>query len=117
MNDIITITGIRGFGYHGVFEAERQQGQDFIVDISLSITKGAGADDQLEHTVDYGNVADRVYAAIIGPPFALIEALAQHIADTILQITGVHSVTITIHKPHAPITVPFDDVSITIQRP
>jgi dihydroneopterin aldolase len=117
MSDTITISGIRGFGYHGVFESEREQGQDFIVDVTLTIAKGAGSDDQLDHTVDYGEVAERVHALIVGPPFALIEALAQQMADSVLSIDGVHAVTVTVHKPQAPITVPFDDVAITIHRP
>lgn len=117
MNDTITITGIRGFGYHGVFAEERESGQEFIVDVRLDVPKGSGATDDLENTVDYGAVSERVHGAILGPPFALIEALAQHIADILLAMPGVLGVSITVHKPHAPISVPFEDVSITIHRP
>ena len=117
MTDRIAIRGIRGFGYHGVFAHEREQGQEFIVDVDLGIVKGSGSNDQLDNTVDYGSVAERIHAAIVGEPFALIEALAQHIADQVMQIPGVIDITVTVHKPQAPIAVPFDNVSITIRRP
>jgi len=117
MSDRIAVHGIRGFGFHGVYQRERDEGQEFIVDIELQVAKGSGANDELANTVDYGGVATAVHAAITGPPFALIEALAQHIADDVLAIPGVESVIVTVHKPHAPISVPFTDVTVTIERP
>jgi dihydroneopterin aldolase len=117
MADQIIITGIRGFGHHGVFEHERLVGQDFSVDVRLrvSTTTAAGSDD-LADTVDYGQVAAAVHALIVGDPVDLVETLAERIAEACLAFPGVKRVRVSVHKPHAPIDVPFDDVELRITR-
>jgi dihydroneopterin aldolase len=115
--DQIIIHGIRGFGYHGVFAHERQSGQEFIVDVVLTISASSGSDDELAGTVDYGTVAQVIHDHITGEPRALIERLAQDMAESCLSIPGVLGVEITLHKPSAPIPVPFDDVMVKVQRP
>ncbi len=115
--DTIRITGIRGYGYHGVLDAERSLGQTFIVDVALSVAIAEAArTDDLARTVDYAVVATAVHARITGPPFALIEALAERIAEDCLAHEGVAAAEVTVHKPQAPVTVPFDDISITLTR-
>lgn len=118
MNDSISITGIRGFGYHGVLPSERADGQEFIVDVTLQFSLApAGLSDDLTKSVHYGEVANDVHAEIVGDPVNLIEALAERIASRILKRKLVQSVVVTVHKPSAPIEVPFADVSVTITRP
>ena len=118
MTDIIQITGIRGRGFHGVFAHEREQGQEFRVDVSVHLSSlAAASSDHLADTVDYGLVAEAVHALIVGEPVDLIETLAEHIAAAVLAFHGVVQVVVTVHKPSAPITVPFDDVTLTIVRP
>lgn len=118
MTDSISITGIKGFGYHGVLPTERQIGQEFIVDVTLYFSLApAGLSDDLTKSVHYGEVANDVHAEIVGDPVALIEALAERIASKILTRKLVQTVVVTVHKPTAPIEVPFADVSVTITRP
>lgn len=120
--DRIAINGIRGTGYHGVLAAERESGQEFSVDVVLHVDVGqAGRSDSLTDTVDYSEVANSVHAEIVGEPCQLIETLAQRIADAILAIgeagtIPISIVEVTVHKPSAPIAVPFDDVSVSIVR-
>lgn len=115
--DVIEIRGIRGFGRHGVFDHERADGQEFTVDVRLELdTRPAAASDLLADTVDYGKIAEQVHAAIENDPVDLIETLAQRIADICLADSRVSGAAVTIHKPSAPITVPFDDVVLTVQR-
>ncbi|MEY9849062.1 dihydroneopterin aldolase [Streptacidiphilus sp. BW17] len=76
--------------------------------------RGTTAD--LALTVDYGRVSEQVVALAEGPPVDLIETLAQQIADACLGHDGVREVEVTVHKPEAPIQVPFDDVAVTISR-
>jgi dihydroneopterin aldolase len=115
--DVIEIRGIRGFGRHGVFEQERADGQEFVVDVRLELdTRPAAASDDLADTVNYGVVAERVHAAIENDPVDLIETLAHRIAELCLADPRVTGTAVTIHKPSAPITVPFDDVVLTVQR-
>lgn len=117
MADQIRIRGIRGIGHHGVFAHERTDGQEFSVDVTLDVrtTAAAGSDD-LADTVDYGQVANAVHALVVGEPVDLIETLAERIAAACLGFTGVERVKVTVHKPHAPIEVPFDDVELRIVR-
>ena len=116
--DRIVLKGVRGRGFHGVLGHERETGQEFVVDVTLgvlSISKAAKTDD-LRHTVDYGGVATMILEVIEGPPVNLIETLAALIAEKCLAFDYVRAVTVTVHKPQAPIPVDFDDVAVRITR-
>jgi dihydroneopterin aldolase len=115
--DRITLTGVRAFGYHGVYPDEKREGQEFVVDavLELSLRRAAETDDVVD-TVHYGELAERLVAVVEGEPVDLLETLAQRLVDDVLSDTRIDAVTITVHKPQAPITVPFGDVSVTIAR-
>ncbi|WFB08147.1 dihydroneopterin aldolase [Streptomyces sp. LX-29] len=115
--DRVALRGLRARGHHGVFAQEREQGQTFVVDLVLGLdTRPAAAGDDLTKTVHYGIVAEEVVGLVRGEPVDLIETLAERIAALCLKYDVVREVEVTVHKPDAPITVPFDDVSITITR-
>ncbi len=115
--DRVALRGLRARGHHGVFQREREKGQTFVVDLTLSLdTRPAAAGDDLAKTVHYGIVAEEVVAVVEGEPVDLIETLAERIAQVCLEHAGVQEVEVCVHKPEAPITVPFDDVTITITR-
>ena len=115
--DAITLTGLRGKGFHGVFDFEKATGQEFVVDIVLHADlRAAGASDDLADTVNYGVVADLAMARLTGPSFDLIEALAEAIASDVLALGELVAVDVTVHKPTAPIAHAFADVSVTIRR-
>jgi dihydroneopterin aldolase len=100
-----------------VLESEREVGQQFSVDIELFLDLSiAAATDDLTKTVDYSAVAAEVHALLVGQPFALIETLAERIAETCLVHTRINQVCVSVHKPQAPIAVPFEDVSVTLCR-
>ncbi len=115
--DRIALQGLRVRGRHGVLAAERRDGQVFGVDAVLSVdTRAAARTDDLAETVDYGALAGRLAAVVAGEPVDLLETLAQRLADVCLADPRVHLVEITVHKPGAPIPLPFDDVTVTITR-
>jgi 7,8-dihydroneopterin aldolase/epimerase/oxygenase len=115
--DRLTLRGLRATGHHGVFEFERREGQEFVVDVVLSLdTSQAAAADDLSATVHYGELAERLHNAVSSDPVNLIETLAQRLADVCLAEALVRSVEVTVHKPSAPIAVAFEDVSLTIRR-
>lgn len=115
--DEIRLTGIRATGYHGVYEHERRGGQEFVADVTLGLSlRAAAASDHVADTVHYGELAEEVAAILSGEPVNLLETLAQRIADAALAREIVDSVTVTVHKPQAPIAVPFGDVAVTIRR-
>ena len=117
MSDRISLRGLRARGRHGVHEFEREQGQDFIVDVELELDLApAGASDDVADTVHYGELADRLVAIVTGEPVNLIETLAERIASACHEDARVTAVTVTVHKPSAPIPHPFADVSVTVRR-
>ncbi|MHA7154485.1 dihydroneopterin aldolase [Arthrobacter sp. TMN-50] len=115
--DTITITGITAVGFHGVFDSERRDGQPFVVDVVLHLDlRIAGETDELTATAHYGDVAEQVVEAVTGEPLNLVEALAERIAARLLASFPAEAVQITVHKPRAPIPVPFGDVAVSIVR-
>lgn len=116
--DLILLTGVRAFGRHGVLPQERAAGQDFVVDLVLHVPSVADAarTDDLALTVNYATAAQAVVDVVEGPGVDLIETLAERIAQACLQDPKVRRVTVTVHKPQAPIPVPFADVAVQITR-
>ena len=115
--DRISLTGISAFGYHGVYDFERQQGQQFVVDVSCTLDlSSAASTDDLAQTIDYGALAQAVAADVERDPLNLIEALADRIALTCLRYDAVQCVEVTVHKPQAPMPVDVADVTVTLTR-
>lgn len=116
--DSITLTGVSGYGFHGVLEGEKSVGQHFSVDAVLSVDlRAAGSSDDLGDTVHYGEVAELIHTQITGEPVELIETLADRTARLVLDRHPlVQRVELTVNKPQAPITVPFANVAVTVVR-
>ena len=115
--DRITLTGLRVHANHGVFDFERAAGQEFVIDVSVAVDLAAAASgDDLARTVHYGELAEAVVAAVERDPVDLIETVAERVAGVALGWAAVDEVEVTVHKPQAPISVPFTDVSVTIVR-
>ena len=115
--DEIRLTGVRAVGKHGVLDFEHERAQTFVVDATLFLDLApAGHSDDLHDTVDYGAIAKGIVAIIEGDHVDLIEKLADRIASMILEYPAVSRTQVTVHKPSAPIVVPFDDVSVTVER-
>ncbi len=104
-------------GRHGVFEHERENGQDFVVDITVWIDlAGAGGSDDLADTYDYSALAQLAADVVGGPPRNLIETVGGEIADRVMHDDRVHAVEVVVHKPKAPIAQQFADVAVVIRR-
>ena len=115
--DNIRLTGLRIFAHHGVLDFERENGQEFIIDLEIAVDLAeAAATDDVTKTIHYGELAEAVYAAVQADAVDLIETVAERVAAIALGYERARRVTVTIHKPAAPITVPFGDVSVTITR-
>ena len=117
MTDRIELRGLTVRGNHGVFEHERRDGQDFVVDITVWIDLAdAAASDNLADTFDYGVLAERAAAVVAGPPRNLIETVSAEIADDVMTDARVHAVEVVVHKPQAPIPLTFTDVAVVARR-
>ena len=115
--DSIRLEGLRIFAHHGVLEFERENGQEFIIDLEIAVDLApAAASDDVTKTIHYGDLAEAVYAAVQADAVDLIETVAERVATIALGYERARRVTVTIHKPAAPISVPFGDVSVTITR-
>ena len=116
--DQITIKGLETFGYHGVFEEESFLGQKFIIDAVLYLdTRKAGKTDDLNLSVDYGEVCKLIKKIVEVERFSLIESLAEEIAArTLLTYSLVRQVEITVYKPWAPVLISMDTVAVSIKR-
>jgi 7,8-dihydroneopterin aldolase/epimerase/oxygenase len=117
MADRIELRGLTVRGRHGVFDHERADGQNFVVDITLWIDLAdAAASDDLADTYDYGVLAQRAAAIVAGPARNLIETVAGEIAEDAMKDQRVHAVEVTVHKPQAPIRQTFADVAVVARR-
>jgi dihydroneopterin aldolase len=118
VSDQIRVTGIKAFGYHGVLPHEATDGQGFTVDLVVTLDlRAASISDDLNETINYADLAQIVHDNIVGDRVQLIERLAGRIADEISSAySQITSVSVTVHKPHAPVTVNFEDISVTITR-
>lgn len=118
MKDEIIISGLKIFAWHGVYEEEKEKGQNFIVNARLSLdTSLAGESDSLEDSVDYGKVCLFINDFMRINRFNLLEAVANQMARKIMvRFPMTQSVELEVMKPEAPIPLPFENVSVKITR-
>ena len=115
--DVIALRGITAEAVHGVLEKEWDAPQTFTVDLLLWVdTDRAALSDDIADTVSYAEIAEKAHAILVGPSVRLIETLGHKIADAALEDSRVRGVEVIVHKPEAPIDVPFTDVSVTIRK-
>lgn len=115
--DEIRLAGLTVRAHHGVFDFERRDGQNFVIDVCARLSFAASsASDDVAETVHYGELAEEITAAVARDPLNLIEGVAERVARVVLAHSRVEEVEVEVHKPDAPITVPFGDVSVRITR-
>lgn len=115
--DRITLHGIEVWARHGVSPGEKQRGQPFLVHVSVEVDlAAAAASDDLDRTVDYGPVAERVASVAAGGPHDLLETVADRVCAAVLEDERVSAVEVTVEKPHAPLPVAAAGVSVTLRR-
>lgn len=112
----IELKGLRVYGYHGVLDFERQEGQYFVVDAKIWVDASrAVATDSIENTVSYAEIAELISANVKANPVNLLESLAQRLAQEVLMASGplAQKVKIKVSKPDAPIHLYFENVSVS----
>ncbi|VBB08113.1 dihydroneopterin aldolase [Lucifera butyrica] len=117
MKDKIVLNNMEFYGFHGVYEYERELGQRFYVDLEMTLDLStAGETDTLEDTLDYVSVYNKVKNVLENTKFKLLEALVQHIADTVLSFSLVQEVAVRVRKQVMPIPGHFNIVQVEITR-
>ncbi|MCM3768441.1 dihydroneopterin aldolase [Neobacillus niacini] len=116
--DKIYVNGMQFYGYHGVFQEETRLGQRFSVDLSVSLDlKQAGETDELEHSVNYGELYQVCREIVEGKPYKLVEAVAEKIAANVLAgFPLIVEVTVKVIKPDPPIPGHYKSVAVEITR-
>jgi len=110
---IIELAGLELFGYHGVLQSEREQGQSFWYDVELEVGEW-GSSDRIEEAVDYRLVVDAV-REVNDRRFELLEALASSVAETLIERFAVAHVKVRVRKQ--PADLPLEFSAVTAQRP
>jgi len=116
-DDRILLQGLGFYGYHGVIAEENRLGQRFVVDVEMTVdTSVAGANDDITKTIDYGAVFRCIRTIVEGPPFKLVETVAERIAARILDGYAVDAVMVRVRKPDVPIPGSIEFVGVEIRR-
>jgi 7,8-dihydroneopterin aldolase/epimerase/oxygenase len=116
--DKIYLNNMKFYGYHGVFSEETKLGQRFAVDVIVETDlEKAGKSDNLEDSINYGEIYHVCKEVVEGKPFKLVEALAEKISAEMLgQFPAISTVTVKVIKPDPPIPGHYDSVAVEITR-
>ena len=114
--DRLLLEGMEFYGYHGDIEAERALGGRYSVDVEMRADlRAAGRNDTLDDTVDYVRCFQLVREVVENGQYRLLEALAQAIADVLLQQRNVAAVRVKVGK-QPPVRGGFDRFAVVIER-
>ncbi len=116
--DEIRIDELQIKAYHGVYEDEKESGQNFYVNAILyADTRKAGLKDELEESTDYARVCSLIRAVMLKESYDLIETVAENIAkEVLLAFPLIKAVDIEVRKPEAPVPMEFKSISVKIYR-
>ncbi|MGI8574879.1 MAG: dihydroneopterin aldolase [Egibacteraceae bacterium] len=115
--DRIELNGLRAFGHHGALDEERARGQVLVLDVALELDLApAASSDALTDTVHYGELAERLVAAVDQTSFSLLEALAGHLLELAMSDERVSAATVRLTKPHAPIAADVASTGVVLRR-
>ena len=116
--DEIRIEGLEVYARHGVYPEETKNGQYFYVNAILYINmRRAGREDNLERTINYGTVCHFITDWMQENTCLLLEAVAERLSQALLlEYDALADLELEIQKPHAPIRLPFGNVSVKVRR-
>ncbi|QDR80474.1 dihydroneopterin aldolase [Sporomusa termitida] len=118
MSHRVTLKNMVFYGFHGVYEFERELGQRFYVDLDMKADLSqAGKSDRLEETVDYVTIYNQTREIVENQRFQLLEALSYRIAGEVLRLHPlVEEVIVRIRKPSVPIAAALEYVEVEAVR-
>lgn len=108
------LSGIRATGRHGARPGEKDEPQDFVVDLDIEVNVGG---DDIAGTADYRGITETVRAVVEQGSFDLIESMAAAIAEDLLRIERIERVTAVVHKPNAAGRLGIDGVAAAVTAP
>lgn len=111
----IAIGEITVYGHHGVLPEEQSLGQEFRVNLEMTVELPVRLNDRIDETVDYSGAVDVVRRILAGKPRRLLETLARDIAQELLALPGIVNVSVSVCKPHPPVSDVKGGVTVTLQ--
>ena len=108
------LSGIRASGRHGARPGEKDEPQEFVVDLDIHVNVG---DDDIGGTADYRGITEIVRSIVEQRSFDLIESMAAAIANEVLAIDRISQVTAVVHKPNAAGRLDIDGVAAAVTAP
>jgi 7,8-dihydroneopterin aldolase/epimerase/oxygenase len=112
----VELHGLEVYGYHGATEVEQREGQTFLFDVKFEL-QGEPEADELEHTVDYREVAACVREVSDGRRLRLLESLAAAVADELMARFAFERVRVRVRKPHVQLDPPAEHSAAIVERP
>jgi 7,8-dihydroneopterin aldolase/epimerase/oxygenase len=112
----LTVTGLQTYGYHGLFDEERQLGQKFLFDVRAELASTqTHLHDSLEASVRYDALLEEIIRISDSKKFRTLEALGEAIARRLLErFEKILNVTVVVSKMSPPIPHSIDKVSVEI---
>ncbi len=116
--DKITIKNLKLFAYHGVNPEEKENGQNFFIDVEYYLDLGAACEsDNLDNTVSYAAAVKIIRRVFTSEKYDLIERAAQVVAEALLnEFEKIEKVDVTVKKPEAPVSAEFDYMAVSVSR-
>ncbi|MBN1348553.1 dihydroneopterin aldolase [candidate division KSB1 bacterium] len=115
--DALKINDMVFYAFHGLESCEKAQGQRFEVDVELALDLShAGNSDRIEDTIDVNAVYEIIEEVVLEGDFNLVEAVAEHIAASLLNKVNINEVRVRVRKPHAPLKGLTGGIEVEIQR-
>lgn len=115
MTEIIELTGIAEYGRHGVYAAEKQNKQKFVIDVELTLNRSS-FEDKITSTIDYAELTSEIRNLVAITEFDLIESLAKSIADLCLSNEIVALAKVKVSKPEAAKLLGIDNVAVVVSK-
>ena len=114
---ILTIKNLVFYGYHGVQDFEKELGGRFEVDVKIKYPfSRCSSEDTLDQAVDYQAVYAVVKEMVTGRKYSLIETLADHISEALVDQFDVDEMTVVVRKKKVPIDAVLDFVEVEVTR-
>ena len=108
----IKLNRIKLFGYHGLYEIEKEEGQEFIISTNIELMNRSNYKDDIDNTTDYVDIIDKIKNVFNASRYNLMETLLIDISNRIMEDEEIKSVIISIKKTSPPTNVDLDSVEI-----
>ena len=112
----IKINEMKLFGYHGLYDVEKENGQDFVINIAVELDYQAESYDSIDSAVDYVEIAKIAKEIFNNDRYNLIETLAVEISNSIMENNKIDATTVSIKKVSPPIDLDLESVEVEYRQ-